>query len=435
MSLIDLGEPGRFEPGETPVLRGYRRLSTGQQRRAWVLTALVGLAGAVAGIAPPTEPDPQLHQVGRVRGPMTQVHGDVVISYSDSDADIVAYPLDGVSARWSVPADQPPSDIAVNGDLFVIPFVGLSFLESTINAHRELPPRILAVEARGGRPRWQVSGWPIDPLTGPIIAVGSGTVDHERLTGVRATDGKPLWDVPLPGTPLTPLSDEGVPVASDWLLVIEKSGAVRRLRLADGHAEPDGHVVPGAEGMFAWRDLLGVRRPAAQPTDGDEFLMYRIGQDKPLWQQKLAPNGLALSPCGAMLCSYDSAGLHRIDPLTGTVVATVAPDQNDPDELADSPWREWAGVTGLGDWELVDMYKGHVLVRLDPSYAKDKRAWLGVATHHGSVGSVRPLMPIGPRSNSCTIGPDWLFCDGSAVEDAVSVRLSELDRLIDRLAG
>jgi hypothetical protein len=84
----------------------------------------------------------------------------------------------------------------------------------------------------------------------------------------------------------------------------------------------------------------------------------------------------------------------------------------------------------LGEWEPIGMYAGQALVRLDPSFAQDKQTWLGEATLRGRVITVRPLMGIGPRANSCTIGPQWLFCDGSAVEDAVSVRLSELDSLL-----
>jgi hypothetical protein len=431
VTLIDLGEPDRFEPGEAPILHGYRRLSSRQRRRAWIAVALAVVAGAVGGVGPQVAPDPQLIEVGRVRGPMTQILDDVVISYSDQDGDIVAYPLDGQGPRWSVPADQPPSEIAAVDDLFVIAFIGLSFLESTINAQRDLPPRILAVQARTGQPHWQVSGWPVGPLTGPVIAVGSGTVEHERVMGVDVTEGKQLWDVPLTGNPLARLSEDGQRLRSDGLLIIEESGAVRTMSLEDGQTRPSGRVVPGASGLFEWRGLLGVRAPSTQAAM-DDILVYRLGADEPLWQMRVGRNGPGLSPCGEHLCAYDSAGLRRIDPLTGRVVATIGPDAPDPFELEDHPWHDWIGASGMGNWEPLEMYKGHALVRLDPTYSRDKQAWLGEATLAGRTVSVRPLMSIGPRSNSCSVVPDWLFCDGSAVDDAVSVRLSDLERLLQR---
>ena len=431
MSLIDLGEPDRFDPGEAPMLPGYRMLSARQRRRAWLAAALAVLAGFTAGVGPVVPPDPRLNQVGRVRGPMTQILDDVVITYSDQDGEIVAYPLNGQGPRWSVPADQPPGEIATVGDLFVIAFLDLSFLESTTNTRRDLPPRVLAVEARSGQPHWQVTGWPISALSGPVIAIGSGTVANERVLGIDAANGKQLWETPLTGDPVTALNYDGSRDHVDKLVIIEKSGAVRTLALATGRTSPAGHVVPGGVGLFEWRGMIGVH--AAAPDQGTgEFLLYRLGEDKPLWRMRVPANAAALAPCDDQLCSYDSAGYRRIDPQTGDMVASIPPDAPDPFAVARDPWKDWIGAVGLGNWEPIAMYHGHALVRLDPTYARDRQTWLGEATLARGTVSVRPLMPIGPRSNSCRVMPDWLFCDGSAVDDAVSVRLSELDKLLSR---
>lgn len=430
MTVIDLGEPQDYEPGELPFLRGIGGLTRAQRRRALAVAALIVLAGALGGVGPKAVADPQLHQVGRVRGPLTQVLDDVVITYSDDSGEIVAYPLDGAGPRWSMPADQPPSHIATAGDLFVIAFIGLSFLESTTNTQRDLPFRIVGVEAATGRPRWQVSGWPVGPLGGPVVTVGTGQT--ESITGIDVRDGKQLWEARLTGAPLVRSDPDGLHRRADEMLVIDRDGAVHTMSLTDGRTRPAGHVVAGAEGMFEWRGLLGVRRATARSTDGtrDEFLLYRLGQDQPLWRLDLPLNGVAMSPCGEYLCLYDSSGVQRLDPLTGRLLARVGSDQPDPYQAEDDPFQDWYPAFAASNWEPVAMYKGRALVRLDPTFTRDRQSWLGEATRTGATMRVRPLMPIGPRSNYCTVVPNWLFCDGSAVDDAVAVRLAELDRLL-----
>lgn len=432
MSIIDLGEPDVYEPGEPPILRGYAQLSRSQRRRLYAVAALVVLAGAVGGVAPQAVPAPQVHTVGRVRGPLTQLLGDTVLTYSDQLGDIVAYPLDGEGPRWTVPTDQPPLDIATVDDLFVISFIGLSFRESTTNSQRELPPRVVAVEAATGRPRWQVGGYPMSPLDGPVVAVGDGSVPTQRVVGVDVRDGKELWSRQIAGAPLVRLRDDGIALRRDEVVLLDRDGSVRTMVLADGTTRPAGRVQPGSQGMFEWRGLLGVRVPATDPRPNgqDTFLVYRLGEDRPLWQLRLAPNGGALSPCGEQLCVYDSSGYRRFDPLTGTLVATIAADAPDPYQHDGDPWRPWYAGLVASHWEPIAMYKGRALVRLDPAFTKDMRTWLGEATLDGGEVRVRPLMPIGGRSNYCEVTPDWLFCNGSAVEDAVAVRLTELDRLL-----
>ncbi len=432
MTVIDLGESREYQPGEPPFLRNYRNLSRAQRRRAYAAAVLIVVAGALGGTGPAAAADPELHQVGRVRGPLTQVLGDMVITYSDDSGEIVAYPLDGAGPRWQLPSDQPPGDIATAGDLFVVSFVGLSFLESTINKQRDLPPRIVGVEAATGKPRWQVDGWPVGPLSGPVVAVGTGTVRWESIMGVDVHDGKHLWDVPLTGAPLARTEIDGVRRRADSILVIDRTGVVHTMSLADGTTRSAGHIAAGSEGLFEWRGLLGVRVPAAQPTADahDEFLLYRLGQDQPLWRRDMPPNSPVLSPCDEQLCLYDSSGFQRLDPMTGRLLARVGPDMPDPYHAEDDPFGAWYPALAGSNWEPVAMYKGHALVRLDPTFTKDNQTWLGEATMVGKSVRVRPLMPIGPRSNSCTVVPNWLFCDGSAVNDAVAVRMAELDRLL-----
>jgi hypothetical protein len=431
MNVIDLGEPGVYEPGEPPIFGGYRRLSRAQRRRALLVAAFVVLAGSLGGVVPRGEPDPQLHLVGNIRGPLTQVLGDTVISYSDESGEIVAYPLDGEGPRWSLPADQPPSDIATAGDLFVVAFIGLSYLESTTNTQRVMPSRILAVEAASGRPRWQVTGSPVSQLSGPIVAVATGDAGAQKVVGIDVYEGRQLWEVPLAGVPVTRLQPDGIQQRHDEIVIVGPDGAVFTMALADGRTRSAGRIALGAKGLFEWRGLLAARLPAKPPAVGaeDDFLVYRLGEDRPLWQVRL-PEGLYLVPCGDQLCAYDSSGYRRYDPLTGSLLATVASDSTDPYAVDDDPWRDWYAGLRAANWEPISMYKGHALVRLDPSFSNDRQSWLGDATLRGKAVSVRPLMPIGPRSNSCVVTSNWLFCDGSAVEDAVAVRLTELDRLL-----
>jgi hypothetical protein len=430
MSVIDLGEPGLYEPGEPPILRGYASLSRRQRRRLYAVAALVVLAGALGGVAPHAEADPQVHSVGRVRGPLTRVLGDTVITYSEQSGEIVAYPLNGEGPRWTVPTDQPPLTIETVGDLFVISFMGLSYLESTINSQRELPARVVAVEAATGRPRWQVGGYPVSPLDAPVVAIGTGTEEEpfQTLVGVDVRDGKQLWENHITGIPLIRDERDGVRLRNDEIVIVNRNGSVFLMTLADGTTRASGHVLPGAEGRFEWRGLLGVRQAATQPNTQDTFLLYRLGEDRPLWQMKLPAGSPELSPCGDQLCMYDSSGLRRFNAQTGEVEAVLGTD--DPDEFNGDPWRAWYPGLSTSHWEPIDMYKGQALVRLDPSFTTDTRTWLGVATLDGAAVSVRPLMRIGGRSNYCMVTENWLFCDGSTVEDAVAVRLSELDRLL-----
>jgi outer membrane protein assembly factor BamB len=429
MTVIDLGEPGRYEPGDAPMLRRYRLLPPQRRGKAVVVAALVAAAGAFAGIGPAAADDPQLHHVGRIRGPFTQVYADTVVSYDDQQAEITAYALDGSGPRWRLPAAQPPTDITVVEPLVIITFVGLSYLESTTNAQTDLPARVVAVDAATGQLRWSVVGSPVSPLSGPIAAVGTGKVGAERIEGVDTKTGRTLWDQPLNGYPLSRSASDERSLRTDEIIVLAPDGAVQIMSIATGVTRPAGHVVAGAEALFEWRGLLAVRRTG--PGEGQaEFLVYRLGTGQPLWHRTVASNAPGYAPCCDHICSYDSAGYDRLDPLTGRLVAAFNPDAPDPYVRAADPWWDWRGATGLGEWEPIGMYAGQALVRLDPSFAQDKQTWLGEATLRGRVITVRPLMGIGPRANSCTVGPQWLFCDGSAVEDAVSVRLSELDSLL-----
>ncbi|NUR30912.1 MAG: hypothetical protein HOV83_34530, partial [Catenulispora sp.] len=69
---------------------------------------------------------------------------------------------------------------------------------------------------------------------------------------------------------------------------------------------------------------------------------------------------------------------------------------------------------------------------LDPSHAADQQAWLGYARFgpNGRAHSLRAIMPIGGRANYCALTEEWLYCDGSVVVDAISIRLSDLDRVL-----
>jgi hypothetical protein len=261
------------------------------------------------------------------------------------------------------------------------------------------------------------------------VAVGTGEDGAQRIGGVDTANGHELWDRPLNGYPMTRTQPEGSP-RTDEMIVLAPDGAVQIMSIATGQTRPAGHVVAGSEAVFEWRDLLAVRRHIGPDDAQDEFLVYQLGTDEPLWRKELTSNGPAYAPCGIHLCAYDSSGYDRIDPLTGRLVAAFNPDAPDPYRADEDQWRDWRDATGVGQWELIAMYAGHVLVRLDPSFAQDKQTWLGEATLHGRTITIRPLMAIGPRANSCSVEQRWLFCDGSAVDDAVSVRLSELDKLL-----
>ncbi|WP_157546722.1 outer membrane protein assembly factor BamB family protein [Hamadaea tsunoensis] len=417
MVLIDLGEPSRFEPGPPPGPRMDSLLSRSRRLLAGA-AATIAAAGFLAGSPPTAYARPHLNVIGRMTGPLAPVIGDLVINTDQERGRLVAYALDGRGVVWTVDGVGAPNGLYEQGDGRLIAILYPGITEDVPGSGAKAS--VAAIDLATGRVLWRQFGFALTSGEVPIMLL-SGTVSDPdapaKLSGLSTSDGRILWTRTVAAhTQITAETTDAGPVRRAVLLGAD--GTVGSLRLADGAIEPMGRAVTGAA-LFAWRDLLVLRETSAEGLI--DLAAYSLSRRKIIWR---IPGDHALWPCDGVICQSDSGTFARLDPATGAIISTQT----------EQPPEPVAGLDGLDltGWEAIGAYRDGQLLRLDPSYSADHQAWLGYApyTPDGRAYALRPLMPLGGRANYCDLTQRWLYCDGSVIVDAVSVRLSDLDRLI-----
>jgi PQQ-like domain len=391
VTLIELGEPARYDPGTPPLLQ--RRAGLPKARR--VLAALmVLLAGAIAGAEPRDVRAPVVHTVGRfAEHPEIYVAGDIVLAQTQDARTLIASALDGSGERWR-------TSIGDGGMIWpVAPAGNAVVLLEAANGSTSLT----AVDVGTGKEVWRRDGNIVLSLDGEVVirlpgAVGAFDIGSGRELWRRAVAPE-VWVGPVERKDGSPPTE---------VIIAQPDGTLFVLDARSGAAGPSWRIAVSRLILwYAWEDLV----IAQGGTDsGTEMAVYRRGEPNPLWRKRFTSEP-EVWPCGLSFCD----GQGRLDPYTGIAETAVTEPPTSP-----------------GKWEPIGEYAGRVLVRLDASWTADAKTWLGVVRPDGSV---RPLLALGGRSNQCILTESWLYCDGSAVVDAVSVRLSDLDSMLTEVGG
>jgi len=433
MALIDLGEPDRYEPGPQPLL-GRTPVPMRLRINATVAAVVILAAGGLAGAAPATVALPHLNRVGRLTEQLDIVRGDIVLSMTEDESDLSAYSMDGSGELWRLPLTNRVNEVIRVGDVFVLSQYELA--EAGIAQASQMQifnTSIISVNARTGQELWRLDGAAVSGLEAPIAAVDLRREGQAgALVGVSTATGREVWRREVTaGADIVAVGRAGPADGerpAQELLVVDTSGLVTPVRVESGATGSSWRIEPGAPIAFAWEDLL-VRQIAGMDGTG-EVIVYQRGRQQPLWRRPARVNNDGLWPCERWFCQNNSTGSHRLDPYTGNPAG-------DSPNLIEEPAsdEQFRMAAALGKWEPIGQRQGRVLVRLDPSWTADAKTWVGVVVPDGKTYHVHPLMALGGRSNICAVTEEWLYCNGSAVVDAVSVRLSELDALLAEAGG
>ncbi|NUR74391.1 MAG: PQQ-binding-like beta-propeller repeat protein [Hamadaea sp.] len=408
MTLIDLGEPSRYDPGRRPPLREALRESLHKHDpvrvgRAALAALMMLLAGLVAGTAPVGKPLPALHRVGRfAESPWRFAKADVVLNATADGQTMVASGLDGSGEKWRLNiGNVGPIHVIADFDYVVVIAGGMRLVDEDTSTYTT---SFVAVDVRTGREVWRRDEEPVFGAGNLLVL----RTPPGRLSGVEVETGRVVWRIDLPKLRMMkPLGEEDF----REFVVLQSDGTVDVVSIPTGAIEQSWRVREPPEAIsFVWRDLVGLQYGT---TAGVQVWVYRHGDAEPLWRRDFGRTEFVFGVCGEWLC--DQNGL--VDPYSGKTV---------------TPSQEPATPPKFGDWEPIGEYAGHQLVRLDSASSADAQMWLGVV---GPGQRVRPLMPLGGRANRCMLIGNWLYCDGSAVVDAVSVRLSDLDGLLAEVGG
>jgi len=410
VTQIELGEPTRYDPGTAPLM-GRKDLALLRRRakRALAAAAILG-AGAAAGTLPATVALPQIHQVGRFsEHTPTIVADDLVVSISEDQESVTASAVDGSGARWQRFFPGYRVDTVGRAGNVV-----LAFIQSVgSDGAQKYAQAVRAFDVRTGADVWQREGSPLIGLgEGPVLVLQLSRSD-DPLIGVDVASGRELWRHTVPPGSETIVVEPAVGAVQE-LLVAGAGGAIQPIRVATGEAGTLQRTASPGPVLFAWDDL--VIRQVDHTTAYAEIAVYRRGESQPLWSREFTSEVSAWS-CGPWFCMHAGQD-DRVDPYTGA----VAGQSVEADEARSAAM--------FGNWEPIGGYAGQILVQLDPGWTADAKTWLGVVVRAGPTYRVHPLMALGGRVNSCTMTAQWLYCAGSALADAVSIQLSDLDALL-----
>ena len=431
MALIDLGEPDRYDPGPQPLL-GKTPVPTRLRVKATLAGAVILIAGGVAGAAPAAVSLPHVNTVGRLTEQMNMVRGDIVLSVTQDSSGLSAYSLDGSGELWRLALGYRVNDASRVGDALVLSQYDVEEV-ATAHGTQMFNTATFSVNAYTGQELWRLDGAAVSGLHATIAAIDlRRDLQAGALVGVATATGREVWRREVAARaevlPVGRAGAAGSEQPTQEVLIVDVGGLVTPVRVESGAAGSSFRMEPGAPFAFAWEDLL-VRETGGLDGDG-EVIVYQRGRQQPLWRRAARVNRGGLWACERWFCHSDSTGFRRVDPYTGTLVAE-SPDL--PEASATDEQIRMAPA--LGRWEPIGERGGRMLVRLDPSWTADAKTWVGVMVPDGKTHHVHPLMALGGRSNTCTVSEDWLYCNGSAVVDAVSVRLSELDVLLAEVGG
>ncbi len=476
MTVIDLGEVG-FQPPEPdprPLPKWLRRLGAPTRGKAAAFSALVLLAGGVAGVAPDPGPQPRFHTIPAVdiRGSFWSADG-VFLQLSPDARSVTATGLESGAILWSKAWGPYISqmDRAVDGSVLLqtiktMPGSGDTTLTPDASVREIAGGEVHSVDIRTGVQRWHRPGALLSPwgspeliilqppanaataAAGPAESAANGAAAGKgewAIVRLDVQDGRELWRLPVrDSTRWTFTYDNDFTTTSGGLVLMDAlDGSVTTVD-GDGHATPRGRVRPGGTLEWAWSAYLAVSHQSdvVSPTDGPPLRLFalhdlRTLSEQPLWTVPIDMlHGGAPWPCGQpdRICMPDGSGFAELAVRDGSFLG------QHPDTFSFDP----NGITAHpGVWSSVGGWRqdGNQLVAAPPEISKTGVAWLGAIRRRNGKEQVIPLMTVPMQIVNCWYSDEvWIICngvqsDGTAWDRSLVLRQSDVDDLVRRLGG
>ncbi|MGK5684716.1 outer membrane protein assembly factor BamB family protein [Actinoplanes sp. URMC 104] len=359
------------------------------RRRAipYALVALVaGLLLLIGGAAAPS-PEPALVPVlttvvGTAPATLLTATAFYTVRTDGLSATLEARPLVDGGPAWTVETVPAQSVTPAGGTLVVEAY------DTGVAAF---------VDARTGRTRWQVRGYPVIQVLGDRVAVWSP--DSGILAMRDLTTGRGLWSLAAAA-----FTSDGT-----YVVVFDPDGG------AAVHAAADGRTVTSRRSLgLRWG--VGFPSPAASAlVDGDRLVVYgpdfvaafRVDGLARLWLTRTAtPFDVRRCGTGLICASAEQTGLTVLDAATGAIRWNRA-GRRDPTTAGDIL------VGSDGDVTRLDLASGRVERDFGAAtpvgdvllYADGARTWVVDRT-----GRVRGTLPPVTPPSACAAAGDYLAC-------------------------
>jgi len=320
VALIELGDLGA-DPASPPPSRPGHRLS---HRIGAALVVLLCLATLTYSI-PPTSHDlrVQWSLTGSITSYFTIVGDSVILTGGPMGQTLTSYAIADGADRWthSLSGEVPYINATRDSGVLLVPTNAPTVADSPAQGYYS---DTIAVDATTGVELWRLpgsgDGW-ASTGTALLEERSPNGARTARLRVVRLADGSTVWSREAPEVDrwITLGTDAGHP---DRVALIERSGAVRILRLADGTQVGSGSVQwEGSEparntygDMFAEGDHLYVVEAGLERV---KVTAYSQSSLRRLWQIDQPSAGGGAYPCGPVLCVTNQHKLTGYDWTTG----------------------------------------------------------------------------------------------------------------------
>ncbi|GLY21335.1 PQQ-binding-like beta-propeller repeat protein [Micromonospora sp. NBRC 101691] len=313
MALIDLGEV-RDDPepavGRRPGVP-----------RPWRVALVLGLVLVTLAGAAPAPRRVSVTVPGRAGAEAYLVGDQLVVVGPRSggvpdDRELTAYDLpdDGraasstLRARWRRTVPDAPRIWPMAAD------AGVLLVTSTVGGREST--LTVALETETGRERWRQPGSPMLTEGGRVLLTVPGGEDGHSVRVVDPATGAVHWSVSgAPDRTDYRFAERGI----DRLVWTRPSGRIEVRDADSGRVLADGPVHPGPSdvdmgGQVVDDLLLAVR------MDPPTLTAYGLDRLDRRWTVDL-PSVAYVTPCGALLCSWEQAGgMRTLDRATGRTV-------------------------------------------------------------------------------------------------------------------
>ncbi|MFC3991663.1 outer membrane protein assembly factor BamB family protein [Actinoplanes siamensis] len=172
-------------------------------------------------------------------------------------------------------------------------------------------------DAATGRMLWRRDGDELAATAGEVLL---GDRDEQgRISAlhlVRAGDGGPVWDRPIPVSPRVAVSDE--PADTARIVYVTEAGELTTLRYADG-ARLATRRLPGppAEPRWVPQILNGMFFDVRGGASATAVTAYRVDTLAQAWRFTTTAGDVYVQDCGPVLCVNDLYQATGVDPATG----------------------------------------------------------------------------------------------------------------------
>jgi outer membrane protein assembly factor BamB len=425
VTLIDLDEPVRHQPGEAPVLRMVRKVAARRRRAA------VAAAGAVvlmlclgASVSASESATPRLHPVGpSASHSRYAVDGDQLFTVGSDSSSVSAYSMVSGEAVWRLEVNnvnylRALAGVAVVGVMAVIGTTSTGEME-VLNEDE-----VFAVDAKTGRRVWSHPGRVPEGIEGTDLVVVDG---RDGLRGYDPRTGAAVWQRGPGDQFIAPVVD-----GSQRVLMQDVNRALSSVDIRTGASTPQGQLDQDAVALFGFGDPLTVITAVyGQEASSSHVLGVQPALPHSLtWPHQLSPDLMRLNggSCGGYLCTTLGSTTTATDPANGNQVwqagaewvnhrtvrvggsdllITVKRGRTGPRTFLLDPGTGRVRMD-LANWNPIGAYAGRQLVQWIPASTYDA-SWLGWLDPT-APGGVRPLFALG-QVFRCTVTQAWLFCE------------------------